>query len=99
MATVADRVADWVDVVAELLVQPLAVYPVEEVTAQLGRTFDSPSVSFNWRTRDGVPGLEIPASAGELIADRPAPEVRALAQEGLQAGLLEEHPLLRWFAV
>jgi DNA-binding CsgD family transcriptional regulator len=98
MGAVPDRVSEWVDVVADLLAQPVGVYPVEQIAAHLRRTFDSPTVLFSWRTENGVPGLVVPAPAGQVVAGRPVEDVRRMAEEALRSGVLDDHPLLRWYA-
>lgn len=99
MRGVARRVSEWVDVAAALLEEPVGVLPVETIATELRRTFDSPSVSFNWWSEGGVPGIVVPTRPGDVLAGRPVVEVEQMARDALESGLLDAHPLLRWFAV
>lgn len=100
MASVDARVAAWVGVVAELLRRPLTVFPAELVCAHLVREFDAVFVGLNVRDEDGR------ASVSSAVAPDPAPFAGLTLAEGLrvaerliaQSGLLEHHPLVRWFA-
>ena len=83
------RLIEWIDLVGDLLHQPLTGFPRDAIGRQLGRTFDVRGVSWDWRERSGQAGYESwpDVDAGQL-ADLPPVQ---------QQRILEQHPLLRWF--
>jgi DNA-binding CsgD family transcriptional regulator len=98
MPTVDIRVATWLDVVAELLRDPLTTLPTEAILAHLLDTFETEVVSFNWRRANGQWGLTALTDGPEI---RPGlPLDRAVASWlDLPPEMLDYHPLIRWFTV
>jgi DNA-binding CsgD family transcriptional regulator len=84
------RVARWLGVVAELMVQR-GPFPYERLSQELAVTFDVETVSWNWRRSDQTLGFVLtPALPDFVTAD---------SQElWVDIGLVRHHPLVRWFA-
>jgi DNA-binding CsgD family transcriptional regulator len=99
MATVEARVAAWLDVVAELLREPLTRFPSGNISQHLLDTFETEVVSFTWRTAQGQIGQTALARTPRLRAGLPFDDAVAWSQQMLSEGLLDHHPLVRWFAV
>ena len=58
VATVAARVADWVDVGAELLAEPIGTFPIGVVGRGLLATFHGDLAARSWRTPDRHAGMD-----------------------------------------
>jgi DNA-binding CsgD family transcriptional regulator len=99
MASVDTRVAGWVEIVADLLKEPLTSFPVDLVNRHLDDTFEAEAVAYNYREPDGKSWQQVFTSADRLFAGLELPEALALSQRVLnERGLLNHHPLVRWFA-
>lgn len=87
----AARVARWVDVVSQLLEEPLATFPVARIAEELAATFEVTAVSWDWRCRGDIGFQLYPARAHPVI---PPSQAAAWAS----GGLLTRHRLTRWYA-
>ena len=83
--------AEWIDLVAELLREPLTDFPHEAIALQLRDSFAVTAVSWDWR-EDAL------RQGGQLFSDSGS----ALTQELMDAWHTEElmsrHPLRHWLA-
>ena len=85
------RVARWVEVVTDLLQQPLTVFPHVRIASELRQTFEVTALSWNWREHDGSFGHQLFPFIHELFASE--------ARDAWDSGeMLERHPLIKWFA-
>lgn len=89
MGSVERRVAAWVDLVGDLVIQPTSASPHRLLLSRLGETFGC-QVSWNWMDPDGSAGFELNVA----IPGWPSPEH---AQD--LAATVEHHPVLRWYGV
>jgi len=90
MGSVEQRAMGWLEIVGELLQQPLTEFPHATISQQLCASFDVVAVSWNWRDSDGSVGFEISPPrevwrSQELLDTWHDPEMVAA------------HPLMRWF--
>jgi DNA-binding CsgD family transcriptional regulator len=85
------RVARWVDVVSDLLMKPLTVFPHAQIAAELRNTFEITALSWNWRDADGTFGYQLFPFIHEMFTS----EARDVWDSG---EMLDKHPLVRWFA-
>ena len=99
MATVAARVANWVDVVAELLGTPLREFPVGIVGRGLIQTFDADIASRVWRSPDRQAGFTTVARRGATLGGHGLPETTSTMMRAANSTLLDHHPLVRWYAL
>lgn len=87
---VAQRVAQWLGAVGELLQEPLTEFPVPFISEMLGSTFDLTGVCWSWRVDDAL-GLSVtPESL------RHSGEFWDLWTAG---ELHDAHPLVRWHEI
>jgi DNA-binding CsgD family transcriptional regulator len=99
MASVGARVADWIEIVVELLRDPLTAFPVEHISRHLVDSFDTEIASYDWRTPDGIADHTVLAPAGRLFAGMELPDALEVSRRALNEGrLIDHHPLIRWFA-
>jgi DNA-binding CsgD family transcriptional regulator len=96
MASVDTRVADWVDIIAELLAVPLTEFPVQRISDHLNQSFDADVCSYDWRDADGTMGLRATARKGVSFGGRTFPEMQAYIRQ-CAPRLLDAQPLVRWF--
>lgn len=89
LGSVERRVAAWVDLVGDLVLQPTSASPHRLLLSRLGETFGC-QVSWNWMDPDGRAGFELNVP----IPGWPSPEH---AQD--LAATVEHHPVLRWYGV
>lgn len=82
------RLAQWLDVVADILNRSLTRWPVEILSAELVESFDAATV--DWNRRD---------SRGHLAFDSRGPREADLGMvQGWVDKFLHRHPLLHWYA-
>jgi DNA-binding CsgD family transcriptional regulator len=99
MAPVDARVAEWVEIVADLLSQPLTIFPAERISAHMLHSFDADAVTYNWRDADGTAGVEGASLDGRRFGGMDFEGALAFAHRAMHLeGLLDHHPLVRWFA-
>ena len=79
----------WLDLVADLVAQPLTAWPAEEVVELLAGTFDAPAGSYYGQDGDVIEQRPWPADLGGV--DRAEIERWTIEQAP------REHPLLRWY--
>ena len=83
------RLAQWLDVVADILQRPLTRWPTEILSAELLDSFEARYV--DWTQRD---------SRGQVQFDTRGPrEVDHRMVGGWVDKFLDRHPLFRWYAV
>jgi DNA-binding CsgD family transcriptional regulator len=83
------RLVGWIDLVGDLLQQPRPEFPVAQIGWQLNRTFRVRAVSWDWREHSVHSGFQAwPEVDLGKIAHLPP---------WTSDGILERHPLLRWF--
>jgi DNA-binding CsgD family transcriptional regulator len=97
VSKVDTRVAEWVDVAAQMLSAPLTAFPVGVVGRGLMESFDAEYVAVNWRRPDGSSGLDAVARPGAAHGGHSEAEATALATAATTSALLDHHPLVRWF--
>lgn len=99
MASVDARVADWIEIVADLLRDPLTAFPATRISQHIVDSFDAEIASYEWRTPDGTTGRTVLAPPGRLFAGMALAESLEVAGRLLnEDGLIDHHPLIRWFA-
>jgi DNA-binding CsgD family transcriptional regulator len=86
MGAVERRIAEWVDLIGDLLAQPTAAFPRRVIAEGLHRTFDC-QVTWQWKDPGGGAGFEAHLPMGGW----PGP---ALKEEMLRA--MPHHPVMRW---
>jgi DNA-binding CsgD family transcriptional regulator len=97
VSTVDTRVAQWVDVAAEMLSAPLTAFPVGVIGRGLIESFDADYAAVSWRRADGSGGLEPVCRPGSRHGGHSEAEAIALATAATKSPLLDHHPLVRWF--
>ena len=86
------RVARWVDVVSDLLMKPLTVFPHAQIADELRQTFDD----HGCRPGTGATPTASSAISSSRSSTRCSPsEAREVWESG---EMLDKHPLIRWFA-
>lgn len=88
-ASVDERVARWLDVVAELMTRS-GEFPYERLSLELAATFDVETVSWNWQRSDHTLGFVLTPAMPDFVID----QSRHLWETG---ELVSHHPLLCWF--
>ena len=94
------RVAAWVDVVADILQQPIREFPIELVSRSLIDTFEARVGYLEQRLDDGSVQITVFSRPGETFGgfgsrfDAATEYVRNAAN----SELMNHHPLPRWFA-
>lgn len=91
------RVARWVDVVADILSEPIREFPLGVVGRALVETFSADAASRAWVTPEGRPGFAIVAKPGATFGGRPLVESAATLASVARTSLLPHHPLVRWY--
>jgi len=92
------RVAEWVDIVAELLTEPMGDFPIGVVGRGLVETFHAEAASRVWRTPEGRAALHIVAPRGARFGDHTLSEAGRSLAVAANSELLGHHPLVRWYA-
>ena len=96
VASVSSHVADWVDLVVELLRTPSSEFPVDVVGRRLLDTFQSQVAALNWRKSNGSVAMQI-VELDRVDHNGLTPAVAAeLMREASNSQLMEHHPLARW---
>lgn len=91
------RVARWVDVVAEILSEPIRDFPLGRVGRGLLETFSADVATRTWRTEKGRPGFDAVARPGALFAGRTIDGAGRSITTTVDWDLLDHHPLIRWY--
>jgi DNA-binding CsgD family transcriptional regulator len=91
-SSVDARLASWIEVLGDLLSQPLIRFPYVELITALESTFDVTGVAWNWADSPTSFGQELPPEKDALFPD----DIWSLWNSG---DVLERHGLLRWFMV
>lgn len=99
MASVGARVADWIEIVADLMREPLTAFPVKRISQHILDSFDTEIVSYDWRTPDGIADHTVLAPPGRLFAGMALPDALEVSRRTLnEHDLIDHHPLIRWYA-
>ncbi|HET6673277.1 MAG TPA: LuxR C-terminal-related transcriptional regulator [Agromyces sp.] len=99
MSTVDVRVADWVDLLADLLNQPIRHFPIEQVGSGLLTTFDVTVCAMHERAASGAVKLRTVGIPGHMYAGHSLPEATERMTQVANSSLMDHHPLVRWTAI
>ena len=83
------RIAAWVDLVGDLLMQPTSASPHQLLSAGLSETFGC-QVSYNWMDPDGSAGYVLHQPMRDWPDSASGPDI---------AAAIAHHPVLRWHGV
>jgi DNA-binding CsgD family transcriptional regulator len=83
------RLAEWMDLAADLLTCPRPDFPLDRIALQLGQTFPTVAITWDWRTAPGCSGFRTwPELDFTPISHLPAWHVDTI---------LNRHPVVRWY--
>jgi DNA-binding CsgD family transcriptional regulator len=99
MAEAAARVAVWVDVVADVLSQPIREFPLGVIGRALVETFHADAASRTWRSAEGRAEFSAVARPGATFGGRSLAEAGQTIASAANSELLTHHPLLRWYCL
>jgi len=94
---IARQQAQWVDVVAEILSEPIRDFPLGSVGRALVETFSADVATRTWRTEKGRPGFQAVARPGARFAGRTLDAAGRAIATTVDSNLLDHHPLIRWY--
>jgi len=99
VAGAAARVAAWVDVLADILSEPIRDFPLEVIGRALVETFGADAASRTWRSKEGRAEFAAVARPGATFGGRTLAEAGERIASAANSDLLQHHPLLRWYRV
>ena len=99
MAGAAARVADWVDVVADIISAPIREFPLGQVGRALVSTFEADAASRTWRTPEGRGQFAAVTRPGATFGGRTLAEAGRALTHPANSELVGHHPLLRWYTL
>ena len=99
MSTVDVRVADWVDLVADLLNQPIRQFPIELIGRGLLKTFEVTVCAMHERDASGAVLLRAIGIPGHNYAGHSLAEATDQMTLAANSSLMDHHPLVRWAAI
>jgi DNA-binding CsgD family transcriptional regulator len=97
VSSVDTRVAQWVDVAAEMLSAPLTEFPVAVIGRGLIESFGADYAAVTWRRADGSSGLDSVTRPGAAHGGHSEADATELAMVAVRSPLLDHHPLVRWY--
>ena len=99
VSTVDVRIAEWVDLLAELLNQPIRHFPIEQVGHGLLTTFDVTVFAMHERAASGAVKLKTVGIPGHMYAGHSLAEATDRMTQAANSSLMVHHPLVRWAAI
>lgn len=97
MVGAAARVAGWIDVLADILSEPIRDFPLGVIGHALVETFAADAASRTWRTPEGRAEFAAVARPGATFGGRTLAEAGLTIADAANSELLQHHPLLRWY--
>lgn len=87
----------WVDVLADILSEPIRDFPLGIIGRALVESFDADAASRTWRSPEGRAEFAAVARPGATFGGRTLAEAGQTIASAANSDLGQHHPLLRWY--